>query len=56
MKKQYIQPSVKNHKLIFESALAAGSPTVEIDNYDGSDNGTYPDGTTVGNGDDDEAG
>ena len=35
MKKQYIQPKIKNHKLIFESSLAAGSPgSVETEDFD----------------------
>lgn len=34
MKKQYIQPSIKNHKLFFESALAAASPRLDVDNFD----------------------
>ena len=35
MKKPYIQPSVKIHKLIFESSLAAGSPgSVETEDFD----------------------
>lgn len=40
MKKQYIQPKTKNFRLIFESALAAGSPKLDVDNFDDPNEGT----------------
>ncbi|MCQ2244439.1 MAG: hypothetical protein MJZ32_09280 [Bacteroidaceae bacterium] len=54
MKKQYIQPSVKNHKLFFESALAAGSPgSVETEDFDKDNPNPDNDGidTNLGGGD-----
>lgn len=53
MKKQYIQPATKAVKIEMFSILA-GSPKVDTENYDGSEQ-EFPDGT-VGNGDEDEAG